>query len=128
MPKNSQALRDRIHAAVNVELEKWMEETGEDPFTVQDVSTPKDAEEGRANFQMTINDPAMIAQIYEARINEALKRATDVMVDGSHHKTWVVDQMIRALLGTPEAYDAWVRAFNAEAGPEYDDWDEGIAP
>jgi hypothetical protein len=39
-------------------------------------------------------------------------------VDGAHHKTWVIDQMVRVLLG--EAYDMWVVM--------RDGWDEGIAP
>jgi hypothetical protein len=37
-------------------------------------------------------------------------------IDGAHHKAWVIDQMVRALLG--DQYAAWVS----------DDWDEGIAP
>ena len=41
-------------------------------------------------------------------------------IDGWHHKAWVIDQMVRALIGTPEAYAAWRK--------ENKDWDEGIAP
>jgi hypothetical protein len=50
-------------------------------------------------------------------------------IEGEHHKTWVIDRMVRALLGTPEAYAAWVVAMKAGAdGPETYQWDEGIAP
>ncbi len=47
--------------------------------------------------------------------------------DGADHKDWVIDRMVRALLG--DKYDAFVRLHNdGEEGPETYDWDEGIAP
>ena len=47
--------------------------------------------------------------------------------DGAHHKTWVIDQMVRALTG--DGYAEWVRKRKAgEDGPETYEWDEGIAP
>ena len=59
-------------------------------------------------------------------------------IDGGHHKQWVLDQVVRALLGCPvngddqgesEAYQAWVRAMcMGEDGPDSYDWDTGIAP
>ena len=45
-------------------------------------------------------------------------------IGSEHHKQWVIDQMLRALLG--EQYDAWVAAYNQVDG--YDAWDTGIAP
>lgn len=39
-------------------------------------------------------------------------------IDGSHHKMWVIDQMVRELMG--EQYQAFRDA--------YPQWDEGIAP
>lgn len=67
-------------------------------------------------------------------------------IDGSHHKTWVLDQMSRILKGTPveivlakwdngeEEYHDWVAECrgkwiksNSYEGWEYD-YDEGIAP
>lgn len=42
-----------------------------------------------------------------------------------HHKQWVVDQMLRAMLGE-EAYATWVDSMNADK--EYEPWDIGIAP
>jgi len=48
-------------------------------------------------------------------------------IDGDHHKTWVIDQMVRALMG--DKYEEWVAAQKAgEDGPDTYDWDEGIPP
>jgi hypothetical protein len=47
------------------------------------------------------------------------------MIDGEHHKQWVIDQMLRALLG-PAGYERWVAGKNSD--PDYADWDAGIAP
>ena len=44
--------------------------------------------------------------------------------DGAHHKQWVIDQMVRVLLGGN--YKDWVEKFNEP--DDYDDWDVGIAP
>lgn len=61
---------------------------------------------------------------------ERIKAAADLAtryggIDGGHHKQWVIDQMLRAMLG-PEGYAAWVTEMNAD--PEYAAWDTGIAP
>lgn len=47
------------------------------------------------------------------------------MIDGAHHKQWVIDQMLRKMLG-PSGYADWVDEMNSD--PEYDPWDAGIAP
>lgn len=48
-------------------------------------------------------------------------------IDGSHHKAWVIDQMVRALTGS--SYEQFVvDAKDGEDGPETYEWDEGIAP
>lgn len=49
------------------------------------------------------------------------------MIDGAHHKQWVMDQAIRRLLG--KGYAEW-RAQNNEYARQhgYPEWDEGIAP
>lgn len=88
--------------------------------------------------------------------NERIQAALDVAhrsgsIDGDHHKTWVIDQMIRhltncptetrpatdthgnqytyAALGESDEYTAWVAAHNdGEDGPNTYEWDEGIAP
>ena len=82
-------------------------------------------------------------RVLAARITKALKYAEDGVYDGAHHKTWVIDQMVRALTGcpmvekhatdahgTPYSYEAQgesaqYKAFVAAAGRA---WDEGIAP
>jgi hypothetical protein len=54
-------------------------------------------------------------------------------IDGGHHKQWVLDQVVRVLLG--DEYNSWLammrgewREENGVYEYEYDDWDEGIAP
>jgi hypothetical protein len=64
----------------------------------------------------------------EDSIDKALEIARDYAgYDGGHHKTWVIDQMVRALTG--DLYEAWVKCWEAgEDGPHTYEWDEGIAP
>ncbi len=59
---------------------------------------------------------------------EALKTAMRYgAIDGAHHKTWVIDQMVRTLTG--DKYDEWVKEAKAGInGPNTYDYDEGIAP
>ena len=82
-----------------------------------------------------------------ARIAKALEYAGRYgTIDGSHHKAWVIDQMVRALTGCPAVtrhdvdvhdteytyksqgesreYREWV----SEAIAAYGEWDDGIAP
>ena len=48
-------------------------------------------------------------------------------IDEAHHKTWVIDQMVRVLAG--DHYDEIVReAEIGEDGPKTYEWDVGIAP
>jgi hypothetical protein len=48
-------------------------------------------------------------------------------IDGSHHKTWVIDQVARILLG--DDYPSWVIDMKAGSdGPDSYGYDEGIAP
>lgn len=73
-------------------------------------------------------------------------------IDGEHHKAWVLDQVARALKGTPvvieqarweggleeyrivtgkpsEGYRAWVAEMkNGDEGPDTYDYEEGTAP
>ena len=64
----------------------------------------------------------------EQKIVEALDLAYRYgSIDGEHHKTWVIDQMVRALL--PESYDQWVANHNyGDDGPDTYIWETGIAP
>jgi hypothetical protein len=68
----------------------------------------------------------------EAQNMEPTERALDVIfsyggIDGSHHKQWVLDQVVRALTG--EKYEEWVKKFEqGEDGPNTYSWDTGTAP
>lgn len=47
--------------------------------------------------------------------------------DGEHHKAWVIDQMLRALLG--KSYCKTIKDWcNGENGPKTYEWDVGIPP
>lgn len=64
--------------------------------------------------------------------SENATKALEVLVrygqiDGAHHKTWVIDQAVRALIGN--YYDKFVTEFcSGEDGPNTYEWDEGIPP
>lgn len=78
----------------------------------------------------------------QARIEKALSFACDAEYDGEHHKMWVIDQMVRALLGCPAisatANDIRGNPYTYETQGEsaayrqwladHEDWDEGITP
>lgn len=62
------------------------------------------------------------------RIDMAVQNAWDFSgYDGEHHKMWVIDQMVRVLLG--DQYDAFVESYEL---PDEDGdgpvWDTGVAP
>ena len=63
----------------------------------------------------------------ETKVKTALDLITaDGGIDGSHHKQWVLDQLVRILA---DDYDKWVAEYqNGEDGPRTYIWDEGIAP
>lgn len=63
-------------------------------------------------------------------IRERVKKALEIaenygMVDGAHHKMWVIDQMARELLQSD--YDLWVRTITHDDNYDYE-WDTGVAP
>ena len=64
----------------------------------------------------------------DLRIEEALDLIGQCGgIDGEHHKTWVIDQVVRILTGN--GYAAWGDAHcDGEDGPDTYSWDEGIAP
>ncbi len=87
------------------------------------------------------------------RIVKALRIASEYgMIDGAHHKTWVIDQMVRALtdcpitdsirvaftgehyaadeVGESQEYNQFVKQHNKEEGGTLnsDGWEIGIAP
>lgn len=66
----------------------------------------------------------------EERIKAALDLAWQYgQIDGSHHRVWVIDQMVRALCGSEKEYTKWVSEYEKplEDGDCYE-WDTGIAP
>ena len=65
----------------------------------------------------------------EERIKRALNFAWSYgQIDGSHHKMWVIDQMVRALCGSKEEYKNWVEMYETPNNEDYYEWDMGIAP
>jgi hypothetical protein len=72
--------------------------------------------------------PTTRADEDKAKINAAIEIALKYGgVDGSHHKNWVIDQMIRALAG--DEYSEIVRvACDGDDGPDTYTWETGIAP
>lgn len=57
------------------------------------------------------------------RIDEAIQIAClYASFDGEHHKTWVIDQMLRALL-TEKDYSEFTKESDI-----YGTWDVGVAP
>lgn len=49
------------------------------------------------------------------------------MIDGTHHKQWLLDQIVRTILG--EYYDLWLASYNESAkNNNCDLWDQGIEP
>lgn len=73
-----------------------------------------------------------LARALTSGLQERVDRAVDIgvrygQIDGEHHKTWVIDQMLRALCGG--AYDEVIRrSCEGEDGPQTYGWDTGIAP
>lgn len=66
----------------------------------------------------------------EEKIKEALDIAwTYGTIDGSHHKMWVIDQMVRALCGSEDEYRKWTDEYEKPLeDSDYYAWDIGIAP
>jgi len=64
--------------------------------------------------------------------SEKIDKAIEIAVgfggiDGDHHKSWVIDQMVRVLAG--DRYESIVADAKAgEDGPDTYDWVVGIAP
>jgi hypothetical protein len=67
-----------------------------------------------------------------AMSNNGAEQAIEIAIkygstDGSHHKAWVIDQMVRVLAGAAYA-EVIARAKAGEDGPDTYEWDTGIAP
>ena len=66
---------------------------------------------------------------HDNKVNEALDFLYESgQVDGTHHKAWVIDQVVRILTG--DGYDDWVANYEKpDEGDDPDDgyeWDVGI--
>lgn len=49
-------------------------------------------------------------------------------IDGEHHKQWVIDQMLRQILGAA-GYETWLNNYNAQSEAfDLAPWDQGVAP
>lgn len=77
----------------------------------------------------------MSSEILKQRIDKALEIAFEFgQIDGSHHKAWVIDQMVRELLG--DDYKKKIEKYmfdgqdpvEAVQNENYFKWDIGIAP
>lgn len=69
-----------------------------------------------------------LIQKQEEKINKVLEIAFQYgQIDGDHHKTWVIDQIVRNLTGND--YKEWIKhyEYDEETGEEYT-WNKGIAP
>ena len=75
-------------------------------------------------FKRPVEDPVGSSPDVPAALEVALRFGG---IDGDHHKSWVIDQMVRALTG--DGYEAFVADAEAgEDGPDTYPWDEGIPP
>lgn len=64
------------------------------------------------------------------RIDKALSIAWKYgQIDGTQHKMWVIDQIVKALCGSKSEYKMWVETYETllTNGENYK-WDTGIAP
>jgi hypothetical protein len=65
----------------------------------------------------------------KARIGSALNFAiTYGNIEGEHHTLWVLDQMVRALLGSDEDYQSFLQIIRGDPEDPYSEWRTGIAP
>lgn len=63
------------------------------------------------------------------RIEKALDIAWSYgQIDGSHHKMWVIDQMVRTLCGSEDEYKEWIADYETSDDDSYYEWDKGIEP
>ena len=65
----------------------------------------------------------------DKKIEKALEIAFQYgQIDGDHHKTWVIDQMVRTLTG--DKYNEFVKEYETdeETGEKEWSWKNGIAP
>jgi hypothetical protein len=90
------------------------------------IPVPDGDSTGRCQSWMI--SPARVPETDADRIELAIQLALDYgQIDGHHHKMWVIDQMLRVLVG--DRYKQVVTDYcSGEDGPETYEWYEGIAP
>jgi hypothetical protein len=95
--------------------------------TPSEALVPAQFPPGRVTTPWVIAEE-QVAETDAERIELAVKLGLDFgQTDGGHHKMWVIDQMLRHLLG--DRYEQTIADYLAgEDGPDTYDWDEGIAP
>ena len=65
---------------------------------------------------------------YKKRCKKAIAMAVEYgQIDGGHHKTWVIDQMVR-ILADDKYEDVITSACAGEDGPDTYLWSVGVAP
>lgn len=69
-------------------------------------------------------------KLFKRAANAIAVAGTYGQIDGEHHKQWVINEMVRQLLGNdPQFYAEWVAGNRAgEDGPDTYGWEEGIPP
>ena len=82
----------------------------------------------KCGFRITSEIMAELFNIRENKIEESLKLILRFRrCDGSRHKAWVIDQIVRIL--TKDNYKLFVAtAKTGKDGPETYEWDVGIVP
>jgi hypothetical protein len=69
----------------------------------------------------------ILADLPEPARNAMRIAASYGQTDGAHHLTWVIDQMVHAMIGVH--YKTFVEAYESgEDGRHTYTWDEGVAP
>lgn len=135
-------------------IERWFDEFPETGKTWPETDTPMSygacyGSNGERDFMRAVARDAILEFGLEAPVGVdptllaskasasplgqgAIDKALDVIhryggIDGDHHKTWVIDQVVRALTG--DGYEQWViEQRGGEDGPETYSWDVGIPP
>lgn len=128
---------DRIAALVNQAVTNIQE--GKGPLDGLDFSgLPIETMSEVVTKMKEINDDpladpalAISVDLIEGDFNEAFRRITEAAeiatkygeYDGSHHKMWVITEMLKVLVGEKE-FNRWKRAWEEK---DYA-WDEGVPP
>ncbi len=93
------------------EFNQFAERDNDGLIALQDNAYARGYQRGKVDAENSLDEVLMLAEKYAG-------------IEGDHHRMWVIDQMIRLLLG--DKYDQWVAMYNS--AQDSDDWDTGIAP